>query len=30
MTGKVKCKGKTIREGGWYEMEEQTVGNAEV
>lgn len=26
----VRCEGKTIREGGWYEMEEKTVGNVEV
>lgn len=26
----IRCKGKTIREGDLYEMEEKTVGNVEV
>lgn len=26
----IRCKGKTVREGGWYEMEEKSVGNMEV
>lgn len=26
----IRCKGKTLRESDWYEMEEKTVGNVEV
>lgn len=26
----IRCKGKILREGDWYEMEEKTVGNVEV